>query len=182
MLGEPSERLFFLVGVDSTEDGSSECTRPNRVTSEGSPRVGGSTTGSFCHILQLSTFFPGFIGQGGQLLNLSMRKSPTNLAFKFLDTGILSHPLIPTSATLLVVVEQSHHVPASSSFLPKRRHDDRTRRSKEMNLKVHKMHQFVDKLQKRLCRKHVCTLHAPKEKNAMMSCCLDRKEVQCATW
>ena len=40
MLGEPSERLFFLVGVDSTEDGSSECTRPNRVTSEGSPRVG----------------------------------------------------------------------------------------------------------------------------------------------
>ena len=38
-LGELSERLVFL-GVDSTEDGLSECTRPNRVTSEGSTRVG----------------------------------------------------------------------------------------------------------------------------------------------
>ena len=38
--GESSERFFFLVGVDSTEDGLSVITRPNRVTSEGSMRVG----------------------------------------------------------------------------------------------------------------------------------------------
>ena len=36
--GEPSERFFFC--VDSTEDGLSVLTRPNRVTSEGSTRVG----------------------------------------------------------------------------------------------------------------------------------------------
>ena len=38
--GKPSERFFFLVGVDSTEDGFSELTRPKRVTSDGSARVG----------------------------------------------------------------------------------------------------------------------------------------------
>ena len=37
--GEPSERFFFPVGIDSTEDGLSECNRPNRVISKGSTRV-----------------------------------------------------------------------------------------------------------------------------------------------
>ena len=36
--GQPSERFFL--GVDSTEDGLSVLTRPNRDTSEGSTRVG----------------------------------------------------------------------------------------------------------------------------------------------
>ena len=64
-LGDPSERFFFL-GVDFTEDGLSVLTHPNRVTSEGSTRVGGRVTGNFRFLL-LSTFFPGPVGQGGQL-------------------------------------------------------------------------------------------------------------------
>ena len=128
-LGEPSERFFFL-GVDSIDDGLSVLTRPNRVTSEGYTRVGGRITLNFRFLL-LSTFFPGLVGQGGQLLNLSRHKCLTYVAIKLLDTGIVSHPFLPTSSTFLVIVEQGHNVPASFSFLSRGRHnEDRTRRSK----------------------------------------------------
>ena len=30
--------------------------------------------------------------------------------------------------------------------------------------------------------KHVCIVHVPNEKNDMTSCCLDRKQIPCATW
>ena len=95
---------------------------------------GGSTTGSFCFLL-LSTFFPGLVSRVGQLLKLRRRKRLINLAIKLQNTGIVSHPLLPTSGTFLVTVELGHNVPASSSFLSRGRHnDDRTRRSKEINL------------------------------------------------
>ena len=113
-------------------------------------------------------FFPGPVGRGGQLLNLSRHESLTNLAFKFLDTGIVSHPLLPTSGTLLVVVEQGHNVPANSSFLSRRRHnDDRTRRRKEINLKVHKMDKFVDKFQKGLSVENT-SVHSTRQKKKML--------------
>ena len=41
------------MGVDSTEDGLSELTRPNSVTADGSTRVGGSC---YCY-LQISSAF-----------------------------------------------------------------------------------------------------------------------------
>ena len=78
---------------------------------------GGNITFSRRFLL-LSTFFPGLVGRGGQLLYLRMHKRLTNLAFKLLNTGIISHPFSLHLAHFLWLSNRAIMCPQVPLFCP----------------------------------------------------------------
>ena len=103
---------------------------------------------------------------------------------RFFNTGVLTLFLVLTACTDAMQTKTSHHVAAAPTSLTRRRHYSLCNTKNQKIYISEAKSKYSDKklYNFNLTKNSVCTEHAPNEKDAMMSPCLDRKEERCTTW